>query len=116
MEITSKLISTIGLVFDIIGAWLIGIEIYYQFKKTKFEVQSNKLNGDIPPPKQSDDYTKYELTKYKFMLIGLILLTIGFGFQIVSNYLPIRNQNKIAINELKKNNCAKPKYIQNAEE
>ena len=116
MGITPKLISSIGLVFDIVGAWLICYEFLYQFKKPeKYEPQPQKLNGEDPDPKLSGEYKKWESKKYKFMLTGLILLTIGVGFQIWSNYLPIRNQTQTAINELKKNNCAKPKYTQNAD-
>lgn len=116
MDITPKLINSIGLIFDILGAWLIGWEIVYQFKTPKFETQPLKANGEIPPPKLSEKYTKWVIMKYKFMFCGLIFLTIGFGFQIYSNYFPIRSQNKSIINELKQNKLTIPAIINPLEE
>lgn len=80
-----KFINTAGLFFDIAGAWLVAIEVVKQFKGKKYDKDPSLYAAD-EPPFDSAEYKKWELSKYKYMWIGLICLTIGFILQILSNW------------------------------
>ena len=81
------IINIIGLLFDIIGACLVAWEVSCQYKGLKFkEVGSARCGADDEDP-QTDEYKKYEKSKFKFMKIGLGILVFGFFLQIFSNYL-----------------------------
>jgi hypothetical protein len=71
-----KVLSTIGLVFDILGAWLVAWEVVRQFSGIRIETVWAKLGDETP------EYRDYEKSKFKMMWWGLGLLTIGFILQI----------------------------------
>ena len=77
-----KVVNSIGLSFDIVGAWLVAWEVVRTFKGEQYKVLPLKMNGIIPPPDKTEKYEKYENNKYRKMWIGLICLTIGFILQI----------------------------------
>ena len=82
-----KIINSIGLAFDIVGAWLVAWEVVRTFKGQQYEVQPLIANGENPPPKKTEKYKTYESDKHCKMLIGLFCLTIGFSFQFLSNWI-----------------------------
>jgi hypothetical protein len=87
--IEEKIINSIGLVCDIVGAWIIAYEIYCQFTDNKFgrpRYQNSEDNQRYPPP-ESNKYKIWEVNKIKKMKTGLIILTIGFVLQIASNWV-----------------------------
>ena len=86
MCINPKHINTIGLIFDIFGAFFVAKEVVTQFHGQKYE-KDPSLHGADKPPWDSSDYKKWEASKYKFMKLGLTCLIIGFILQIVSNYI-----------------------------
>ncbi len=86
MPINPVHVNTLGLVFDILGAWLVAIEVVNQFRGKKYE-NDPTWDGIGKPPWDTDEYKKWELSKYKLMWIGLICLTVGFSLQIASNYI-----------------------------
>ena len=86
MSINPIHINTIGLIFDIVGAWLIAWEVVRKFKGQKIDKDPHIAAAD-DPPFETEEYKKWESSKYIFMWCGLICLTIGFGLQISSNYL-----------------------------
>lgn len=87
-------INTIGLIFDIVGAWFVAWEVVRKFKGQKIDKDPHIYAAD-DPPFETEEYKKWESSKYKFMWCGLICLTMGFGLQIWSNYL-INNSKNIS--------------------
>lgn len=80
-----KIVNSIGLFFDIAGAWLVAWEVVKQFNQCQYKPQ---LFDDIGNQLEKDpNFEKWENIKFKKMRIGLALLTIGFLFQIASNWL-----------------------------
>ena len=92
MIIEPKDINSIGLLFDIAGAWLVATEVVKQFKGTKYE-KDPTWDGLVKPPFDSAEYRKWEASKFRFMWIGLFCLTVGFSLQIISNYLSSNHIN-----------------------
>jgi hypothetical protein len=84
-ENISKIINSIGLLFDISGAWLVSIEVVRKFEGDKYDKDPSLYAAD-KPPYDSEKYKKWELSKYKYMLWGLVCLTVGFALQILSNW------------------------------
>ena len=80
-----KFINSVGLAFDIAGAWLVATEVVKQFKGKKYDKDPSLYAAD-KPPYDSGEYKKWESSKFIRMWIGLICLTIGFILQIISNW------------------------------
>lgn len=87
MEIATitKLINTTGLCFDILGAWFVASEVVRQYKDEKFKTNPT-WNDMFNPPKETNNYKKYERLKYVKMKFGLLFLTLGFFLQIAANW------------------------------
>lgn len=86
LELISKVINSIGLIFDIFGAWFVAWEVIRRFNGEQYST-SVTIEVITLPPNKTTEYEKYERNKYRKMCIGLILLTIGFLFQIGSNWI-----------------------------
>ncbi len=97
------IINAIGLFLDIIGAWLVAIEVLYQFKGKK--LSGENATWDDPASEETTEYKSWEKSKYIKMKFGLAFLTIGFSLQILSNGInyfspPDKNINtQIIIND-----------------
>ncbi|MBU1405521.1 MAG: hypothetical protein KKE83_07010 [Proteobacteria bacterium] len=83
--LSSKIVNSIGLLFDIAGAWLVAWEVVRQYKGDQFKTQMFDDIGDSLA--RSSDYEGWESNKYLKMKFGLFGLTIGFLLQIASNWL-----------------------------
>ena len=85
----NPLITTIGLIFDLIGAWLVAWEIVQQYKGEKFAtVDIANLNSDSTAEdivKEHPRYKLFEASKYRKMKWGIAFLTLGFILQIIPN-------------------------------
>jgi hypothetical protein len=82
-------ITTAGLACDIIGAWLVAIEVVRVFQgPTTIDIgHSGTLNGGfIPAP--NPDYEKHERQKRYIMSGGLFFLTVGFLLQGLGTWWP----------------------------
>lgn len=79
-------INSIGLVLDIIGAFLIAYEIWAPFRRQKYRDDLTMDEGS-EPVRETTDYVGWEKEKYCFMLVGLGFLIIGFVLQLVSNFI-----------------------------
>ena len=80
-----KIVNSIGLLFDIAGAWLVAWEVVKQFKQCQYNPQ---LFDDIGNQlEKNPNFEKWEKNKFKKMRLGLALLTFGFLFQLASNWL-----------------------------
>lgn len=97
-ENVQALTNSIGLLFDIAGAWLVGWEVVRQYRGQKVRVgagvlRSDYLGSDGTPvvagqhAENTEEYKTWELKKYLRMKLGLFFLTIGFLLQLVSNWL-----------------------------
>jgi hypothetical protein len=83
-EIIAKIINSVGLGFDIVGACLVAWEVFVQNKCDKYETQTFDDIGSSP--KLNPEYERSENNKYRKMKIGLVMMTIGFLFQLFSNW------------------------------
>ena len=94
---SQPLVNSIGLIFDILGAACVCIEVVNQFRGNQFVASAGIAMQDAwgtpvtmsPPPKQTSEYSRWEHRKYLWMKVGLFFLVVGFVFQIASNWLPI---------------------------
>ena len=83
------LLNMTGIVMDIAGAFFVAYEVVLQFKGEKYEagVGSGPIGG-IPsndPPIETSAFRQFELTKFRRMKLGLLLLTVGFALQFIAN-------------------------------
>jgi hypothetical protein len=86
------LINVIGIMCDIVGAFFVAFEVVRQFQGKKYQGSSSFFDSDMPPPaKETEEYKIWDRRKYRYMKIGLVLLTLGFGLQIVANLMQFRN-------------------------
>lgn len=81
-----QVLTTVGLVLDIVGAWFIAYEVVVQYRGSKYEYEvpyvfDGHMAGD---PVESAGYIGYQARKHTRMWIGLGLLTLGFLLQIAS--------------------------------
>jgi len=83
--LTPKIINSIGLLFDIAGAWLVAWEVVNQYKQRQYKTQFfDDIGNDL---EKEPNYEQWENNKYFKMRLGLALLTLGFLLQITSNWL-----------------------------
>lgn len=85
-----QIVTTLGLYFDIVGAWFVAIEVVHVFNSpATIDVgDAGTFNGGtqiVPNP----EFQSHEKKKRLYMKWGLALLLIGFGLQIVGTWLPI---------------------------
>jgi len=86
IEITANLINSIGLFFDIIGAWFVAIEVF-RFKGKTHTDPIIYANGEFEQD-ETQAYKKDKTIKHKKIVFGLVLLILGFVLQIISNHIP----------------------------
>lgn len=82
----SKLINVIGLSFDIIGAWLVAIEVVKRYNGEKYK-ETDAPAGVAPVLPETDEFKAYEKSRYLYMKIGLLFLTVGFILQALSDFV-----------------------------
>ena len=76
LETITDLISTVGIIMDIGGAYYITREAFIPFEgETHIE---NLFDDAGKMPKETDEYKKW---KAKYLKIGFILLLVGFLLQ-----------------------------------
>ena len=76
-------ITTIGLCFDIVGAWLVAAEVYKTYDGPMVTSGWDNIGNKDP------GYLEYEKGKIKTMRYGLYALLLGFLLQIVGTWLPL---------------------------
>jgi hypothetical protein len=87
---TAQIITTIGIVFDIIGAILVANEVVRVFRgPTTIDIGgSGNLDGMFIP-KPNPEFEAHEEKKRIIMKWGLCLLIIGFLFQAIGTWWPV---------------------------
>lgn len=78
-----QIITTIGLCFDIVGAWLVAAEVYKTYDGPMVTSGWDNIGSKDP------GYAKYEKRKIKTMRHGLYALFLGFILQGVGTWLPV---------------------------
>jgi len=82
-----------GLLFDIIGAWLVAWEVVQQYKGEKYKlnhIPEEKMRSTMRPSAEDHpDYKLFESHKHRKMKWGLACLTIGFILQMLPNLFQI---------------------------
>lgn len=84
---SAQWVTTFGLLLDIIGAFLVAIEVVNKFHGIQFDGHKT-IDALADPPPKTTDFIKWERKKFVKMTIGLTLLTFGFLLQIVGTWLP----------------------------
>jgi rRNA processing protein Gar1 len=86
-DILQKVINSVGLTFDIIGAVMVAYEVVQQFKDQQYKDIPIQCSEVGIRPAKTVEFEKFELNKYRHIKIGLLFLFIGFVFQILSNWI-----------------------------
>ena len=84
------IINSIGIVFDIAGAWFVAYEVVQKFEGTKINVKGGTPFGMRvfgQKAEETEDFKNWESKKYNVMKWGLGFLTIGFLLQLISNWI-----------------------------
>lgn len=94
MSLYPEIVSTIGLFLGLIGALLIGFEFFKKYEGDRFRpdpgvgIDAEKgllvTQSGVQP---TDEYRQWEARRECIAKIGLTFLCIGFGLQILSNWL-----------------------------
>lgn len=94
MSLYPEMVSTIGLSLDLIGALLIGFEFLKKYKGDRFRPDSGVgidpekglllTQSEVQP---TNEYRQWEAKRECVAKIGLACLCVGFGLQILSNWL-----------------------------
>jgi hypothetical protein len=85
-------LNIIGLVADVVGAALLGSEVWRPFRGQQFGPTENvsPVPGSYDHrPTESDEHRDWERTRKKMMNGGLVLLFIGFVLQLCSAFLQL---------------------------
>ncbi|GMR18714.1 MAG: hypothetical protein BMS9Abin33_1149 [Gammaproteobacteria bacterium] len=87
---TGQIITTVGLLCDIAGAFLVAIEVIKVFRgPTTIDIGgSGSINGGFIP-KVNPDFEKHEQEKHYYMKFGLVFLVVGFILQGVGLWWPV---------------------------
>lgn len=80
-----KWIILAGLVCNLLGTWMVAIELVLRFKGYAFEVKGITYSGSGPAEK-TEDFKRWELKKAYWMWAGLVLITIGVIAQIIAEF------------------------------
>lgn len=86
----APLINSVGLVFELVGAFFVAYEVVQQFRGEKICVDSGWVTGPHIVDQEVDetpDFHMWESKKYRSMKYGLLWLTVGLLLQLVSNWV-----------------------------
>lgn len=78
-----KVVNTLGLICDIIGASFVASEVISQFKGKQFNPTPTVID-ESPPPEKTEQFKEWEIKKYSHMKKGLLFLILGFYLQILA--------------------------------
>jgi len=78
---SSKLLNTAGLIFDIIGAYLI-LRFGVSKRSKEREEEGTYTSSWNPSPKDSESLDEYR----DYIKMGFVLILVGFILQLASNW------------------------------
>lgn len=73
-------LSISGILTLLVGAWFVSIEVVIRFKGHAYRVDFSTENH----PEKTEEFSKWELKHAKFMMLGLLLITVGSLLQLFS--------------------------------
>ena len=82
----AALLNSVGIIFVMIGAWLVAYEVVNKFKGEQYQGPQITFGCSLRPSK-TDEFIDWEILRSKVMMIGLIFITIGSLSQIISNWV-----------------------------
>ena len=84
------LLNTLGILCDIVGAWLVAWEVVRQYRGKRFQAggRPDDLFFGPHPVRETEAFEKWELQKLTRMKWGLAFLTVGFLLQIAATWIP----------------------------
>ena len=88
---TPKVLSSIGLGLDVVGAFLIAFNVFNDFKGTKF-VLGQTYGTFLNPPTETAEFKAWSKRNFIFACFGLLLLFGGFGFQVLALLIQVKSQ------------------------
>ena len=87
--VDARIISSAGLVLDIVGAWCVAYEFWKKYQGRRFVGEPpEKFWGAEPKVHVAPELERYEYAKHRWGIVGLIFLTLGFFLQGVGIWLP----------------------------
>ena len=94
-HLIQQLANSIGVFITMIGALLIAFEVTNQYKGAKFKpgVGVNTTSGfgepvvSSSPPKETEEYNRWEIKKYLFLTSGLLAIMVGGLLQIIASWI-----------------------------
>ncbi len=75
MEI-AKVLALSGIAMCLLGTWLVAIELVVRFQGNAYEIKTMTYRGQGTPEK-TDDFSRWELHRARYMWTGLLLITLG---------------------------------------
>lgn len=84
--LAAHVVSTVGIGLDVVGAWLVGLEIVRKYNGNMYTgtIQSGLINE--PAQKHTDGYDQFLGRQRLMMTCGLILITGGCILQILGTW------------------------------
>lgn len=89
-DMQSVWLSTIGLLFDAIGAVLVAIEVVYQYKGIKFvrpQISALEAIQENQIAEEHANFVAWHRRKASVMWFGLGFLLVGFALQAIANWV-----------------------------
>jgi hypothetical protein len=88
------LLNIIGIICDIIGAFLVASEVVRQFHGKKYQGNA-QMSFDssyviTQPAQETEVFQAWDANKYRNMKFGLAFLTLGFLLQIFANVMQFK--------------------------
>lgn len=93
--LTAKLLSSAGLMLDIVGAWILAMDLIKVFSGPRYEherernvfVEGIRTHLDESDLKETPEYQDWRRTLGKVRVRGLVIMSIGFVLQLLSNWV-----------------------------
>lgn len=85
----APIVTTLGLVSDIVGAVLVASEVVRQYHGRRFTAggESDPMFGPTPV-RETTEFSSWQRGTYRRMKLGLGFLLVGFVLQIAGTWLP----------------------------
>jgi hypothetical protein len=88
-------INTVGILFTMIGALLIAVDVTRQYKGHENEpivqnyTDANDFDdlGIVLQPEKTPEYLKWEKTNKRLMILGLVMIFLGGVLQISASWI-----------------------------
>jgi hypothetical protein len=97
--ILQKVLSSVGLAMDMVGATLVAAEAVRRFKGIKTTL-GQTYGTFLNPPEETEEFKAWNKTNFRFSICGLVLLFLGFLLQFASNWVTTPQPSPVTTSEL----------------